>query len=457
LRVLILTAWYHPLIHPRAHRWTSLAEHWAAQGHEVHVLCALRRDCPDESVLNGVRVHRAGFDSLKEVVYFWSAMDTGRGRVGAGVRKPGCLERVAFRLYQTIWKNLYFPDDACLWYFPARRKLRSLLKSVSFDAVVSVSLPFTGHLLGWAAKRQKPELHWLVDIGDPFTIQPKPLNNALLYGRLSRRLERQMLENADAVVVTNAGAVQAYREQFGEVAGKMQVAPPLWRPQPLPKMSEGPAIENGKNCGSGCQIALSWNQPITRELPPPPVRAGLEVGYFGALYAPTRTPNAFLDLLKKTHATRPELYKRLTIHFFGEVFPEFYEALSRTPGIQMHGLRSRAETQDAMQQMDFLLHIGNTTTYQLPSKVVDYLAAGKPVVHLSYVERDPFVEFWGDVPGLLVLLVRDGRVTEMDMLRWLDFLTKKHPEPSETERLGRVRKFTVPAVAAAYEKLIFVK
>lgn len=418
------------------------------------MLCARRRDCPDESVLNGVRVHRAGFDSLKEVVYFWSGMDTGRGRVGAGVRKPWRLERYAFRLYQTIWKNLYFPDDACLWYFPARRKLRSLLKSGSFDAVVSVSLPFTGQLLGWAAKRQAPELRWLADIGDPFSIQPKPPNNALLYGRLSRRLERQVLENADAVVVTNAGAVQAYRERFGAVAGKLQVVPPLWRPQPLPQMNGGQI-----SCGGLIpeQDDLT-SQPevfsILESMPPSPP-PGLGLGYFGALYAPVRTPDAFLDLLKKTHVACPELRERLTIHFFGEVFPEFYEALSRTPGIQLHGLRSRSEAQEAMQWMDVLLHIGNTTTYQLPSKVVDYLAAGKPVVHLSYVERDPFVEFWGDVPGLLVLPVRDGRVTETDMYRWLDFLTKKHPEMSETERLNRVRKFTVPAVAEVYERLLF--
>jgi len=70
-RLLIITAWYHPFIHPRAHRWTALAEYWAAQGAEVHVVCARRRDCPRESVVNGVQVHQVGFDSLKEVFYYW--------------------------------------------------------------------------------------------------------------------------------------------------------------------------------------------------------------------------------------------------------------------------------------------------------------------------------------------------------------------------------------------------
>ncbi|MBK9337750.1 MAG: glycosyltransferase [Lewinellaceae bacterium] len=389
MRLLLITAWYHPFIHPRAHRWTSIAEYWAAQGHEVHVVCARRRNCPDTAEVNGVQVHRAGFDSLKEVAYFLSGSTTGRGRVGGAVRQPGRIERIAMWLYRTFWKNIYFPDDACLWYFLARRKVRTLLAAQPFDALVSVSLPFTGHLVGMYARRCSPGVRWLADIGDPFTIQAQPLNNAFLYAHISRRLERTVLENADAVVVTNSGAVRAYREQFGDVTARIGVVPPVWE--------------------------QSKPQPFS-------VREGLNLGYFGALYTPVRTPDAFLGLLNKTIAARPELLGLLQVHFFGEVFPEFFEKLNRAPGVQMHGLRARAEVQAAMRQMDVLVNIGNTTEYQLPSKVVDYLAAGKPVLHLSYTEHDPFLDFWGDTPGLLTVRVHHDRVADEDILRWLAFL-----------------------------------
>jgi len=472
VRVLILTAWYHPFIHPRAHRWTCIAEHWAAQGHDVHVVCARRRDCPDESVLNGVQVHRAGFDSLKELVYYLLGSTGGRGRVGAAVRKPGPVERAAMWLYRTVWKNLHFPDDACLWYFPARRKVQDLLQKQPFDAVISVSLPFTGHLVGRYAKRLFPGLRWLADIGDPFTITATPPNNALLFGRLSRRLERQVLEQTDAVVVTNAGAVRAYRERFGAVAGKLAVAPPVWQPLPQPPdNSTGQALPRG---GGGyiprsgffgkqaIPASLPETFPVLEGKPPSPpgeslsrtVVGRLGVGFFGALYAPVRTPDAFLDLLEKIHTAYPDLFERLRVHFFGEVFPEFFEKLNCV-GIQLHGLRPRAEVQDAMRQMDFLLHIGNTTEYQLPSKVVDYLAAGKPVVHLSYVAADPFLDFWGNTPGLLTLRVQNGRVADADILHLAAFLNSNHTEPAESERFARVQNFTVQAVAEVYERLLF--
>ncbi|HRI59616.1 MAG TPA: hypothetical protein PK228_07830, partial [Saprospiraceae bacterium] len=127
MKILIVTAWYHPFIHPRAHRWTALAEHWVSEGHEVHVLTARHRDCPDTSVVNGVRVRRVGFDSLKEAVYYYFGGKNPRGRVGAVPQKPGWLTRLAGWVYNTFWKNIYFPDDACLWYFPAKKKTREIL------------------------------------------------------------------------------------------------------------------------------------------------------------------------------------------------------------------------------------------------------------------------------------------------------------------------------------------
>lgn len=424
MRILIISAWYHPFIHPRAHRWTHVAEHWAAQGHEVHVVCSRRRDCPSEAVQGGVSVHRVGFDSLKEVVYFALRTQTGRGRVGAAVRPPGLGTRLLAWLYRVFWKNLYFPDDACLWYFPARRRVLTLLEKQSFDAVVSVSLPFTGHLIGLAAKRRFTGIPWLADIGDPFTIQAKPLNNARLYGRISRNLERKVLRCADAAVVTHAGAVRAYRAAFGDVTDRLAVVPPLW--------SESAIVPVEALPGEG----------------------GILIGYFGALYAPVRTPDAFLDLLEKTRRLRSDSAARLSVQVYGEIFPEFFKKLHEAPGVHLHGLRSREEAWSAMLRMDVLLHIGNSTAYQLPSKVVDYLASGKPVLHLSYVDDDPFLDFWGDVPGLLCLRVRQGRVVDNDLPRWLDFLEHVPLASTMPARMARVQGCRVDAVAGRYWELL---
>lgn len=398
----------------------------------MHVVCARRRDCQREQQLNGVHIHRAGFDSLKEVAYYLSGSTHGRGRVGTGVHRPAGLMRVLTWVYNWVWKKIYFPDDAGLWYFPARQKVLHLLENQIFDAVITVSLPFTGHLIGRLVKRRFPGLRWLADIGDPFTIQAKPLNNPWLYGRLSERLEKAVLDWADAAVVTNAAARRAYETKFGPSIKPITVIPPLLHP---------PVSEKG----------MPFSVPLARDAG---VKA-LHIGYFGAFYAPVRTPHAFLNLLNKTLARRPDWKSLLTVHIFGDIFPEFYTELAQYPNIKLYGLRSRQEVRSAIEQMDVLVNIGNVTDYQLPSKAVEYLAAGKPVVHLSFVEQDPFVAFWADWPGLLTLSVKDARVTDASFERWLGFVDAPPivtlPEPL---RSARLREFSVEAVAAQYAYLL---
>ncbi|MEO6759795.1 MAG: glycosyltransferase, partial [Saprospiraceae bacterium] len=329
-RLLIITAWYHPFIHPRAHRWTAIAEYWVTQGHEVQVLTARHRDCASESEVNGVRVHRVGFDSLKEFFYFHFGSSQARGRVGNPVGPPSLTARLAAGLYRLFWKNIYFPDDAGLWYFAAREKARTLQAARPFDALISVSLPFTGHLIGLATKRRFPGLPWLADIGDPFSIQEKAPNNHWLYRRISRKLERRVLEEADVSSVTTEFTVRRYRQFFEDaVTARLKVIPPLLFPEPLPH-----------------QLASRSSSKI-------------RIGYFGALYAPVRTPDAFLELLEDSLHHRPALREQLEIHFYGEIFPEFYARLSASPLIRLHGLQSRTAVQSAMQQMDILLNIGN--------------------------------------------------------------------------------------------------
>ncbi|HRI59615.1 MAG TPA: hypothetical protein PK228_07825, partial [Saprospiraceae bacterium] len=177
---------------------------------------------------------------------------------------------------------------------------------------------------------------------------------------------------------------------------------------------------------------------------------GLKLGYFGALYAPVRTPDAFLDLLEQTFALQPDLQKRLEVHFYGEIFPEFFKNLTAQPAIRLHGLRSREAVQGAMREMDILLNIGNTTDFQLPSKAVEYLAAGKPVVNLSYTDEDPFAAFFGDNALILNLKVKNEKVGAGEIRRWLEWLEAEKKIPGEAEIRERITPYLVESIAMRY-------
>lgn len=420
VKILIVTAFYAPFIHPRAHRWTALAEYWAREGHEVQVLTARVRGKGQWEVQQGVQVHRTGFDSLKEVYYYYFGSRRARGRVGVLPSRPGRAARVAAWVYSVCWKKVFFPDDACVWYFPARRKLLTLLSQQQPDLLITVSLPFTSHWVGLAAKRRFPTLRWLADIGDPFSFRIPPPNNLFLYDSRNKRLELEVLLLADAVSVTTEATRQNYAQQFGnQLVGKMQVIPPLYQPA----ATEAPKTTFSKQDGL------------------------IRIGYFGALYRPTRTPEAFLNLLRQLP---DEWQQRLDIHFYGEIFPDIHDAFALFPGIQLHGLQSREQARAAMADMDILLNIGNATDFQLPSKAVDYLAAGKPVLHLSYTSSDPFADFFDGYELIFNIPVENNRVQPDAVARMLEWLEKPKKLPGKEELALRMAPYGVERVADSY-------
>ena len=59
-----------------------------------------------------------------------------------------------------------------------------------------------------------------------------------------------------------------------------------------------------------------------------------------------------------------------------------------------NNLVPRTEAIDLMiNSMHILLSIGNTNIYQLPSKVIEYISLGKPVLHFAEIPNDPMYKF----------------------------------------------------------------
>lgn len=357
MTILILSPFYAPYIHPRAHRWTALAEHWAACGHRVVVVAARVRGMPLREHRNGVEVHRVGFDSLKSLLASWAPVLPARGIPDE--QPPRGAEwwwRLLAYLYQRGWRRLCFPDDALFWRKPAFAEACRILQTSPADAVISVSLPITAHRVGMALQARF-RLPWLADVGDPFAAPGWEICNPVLYGKRARRLERRILQAADGVVVTGEKLRSWLMQQYN--LERVWVAPPLLHP--VPKTT--PA-----------------RQKKDRHY---------RFGYFGAFYPPIREPFAMLDLFRRFHEEGLDF----TLHIYGELLPGYLSLFRQYAWVQLHGLRSREEAQQKMSEMDVLVNVGNKNPFLLPSKAVNYLAAERPLVHIQALTEDAFMEF----------------------------------------------------------------
>jgi len=431
VRILLITPYYFPYINPRAHRWTSIAEEWAKNGHEIHVICSKRNDLPNLSQHNNVTIHRTGYNSLKEVFYNLFKSKKRRGEAQTSQSKTLKRSRLmTFMVWfnEVFWKKFYFPDDACVWYFPARKKAIYLLNKYEFNAFVSVSLPFSAHLVGLYCKKQFPKIHWLVDVGDPFSLQfNHPLNNHFLYKNLNVRLEKKVFEKADSISVTTDGTKKLYEQYFQNFENKIHVIPPLLKLNSNEKLPFDLSLDSSK----------------------------IHIGYFGSFFKNVREPDIFLELLKKTFELNLDLKNKLVIHFFGDITEYFLMIFERysviEKNIKLHGLIPREAISDVMSQMNFLLNISNQSNFQIPSKSVDYMASGKPIINICSIEDDLFKQFFEEYDLIENILLTEKNISKETVKSFKNFIEKNNGQVTDNESLKKgITPFLTPQIAQKY-------
>jgi len=429
MRILLLPMHYHPVINPNVFRWSAIAEHWVQQGHEVHVLCARFGKEPDESSINGVKVHRIGHASLLDVAY--NLLNTQQRRGAAGGEKPGkksSARQLIEKIINITWRKIYWPDGSCVWYFAGKKKALQLQQQFDFEAIVSISPPYTPHLVAAAVKRRFPKVRWLMDIEDPFSFSEAVfINNRTLYQQYNYKKEGQLLTLADAVSVTVQKARELYIKYFSNIINKIKVVPPLYS-------------------------LASFEETFSKDV------NVIHVGYFGAFYDPIRTPDYLLELFYQLQEEYPDFNKKLILHFFGEITPvfqsifEYYTSL--LPNVKIHGLVTRERAAAAMNTMDFLINIGNTTDYHLPSKCVDYLMSGKPIINLSYCKNDPFTDFMKNYPFILHLDVSGGLHPTM-LNEFINFINKYNGREVASKDLeAMIQPYTIDVIGKQYFNLL---
>lgn len=419
MRILIITHSYAPELTPRAFRWTAIAKSMAVSGHKVDVVCARPPGSPAHEFVAGVEVHRVRDPLIRRPAIH---------SVGQTRRAP-LWYRFARWMYGYTWRRLYWPDSACGWYFPAVRLASTLLTNNKYDWFISVSHPFTGHLVGLTLKRRNPKLRWLVDIGDPFCLMDDPSpNNAVLYRKLNLRVDQAVLREADVVSVTTSGTRDAYVKIFPETATKTYIVPPMLS---LP--------------------ATISSESFRRD------RGSLRLVYVGTLYRTLRSPAPLLKLFERLVNMLPNAH--LELHFLGNVHDcaELFNPYKHLVGtsIFVHGVVSRERAQEHMDAAHVLINLGNRSSTQLPSKVIEYVAMGKPILNLVTVKNDSSAAILATYPAALTVYMDSSAISDVEVQRIADFVAEPPEVKSKTIRDWLV-PYTEQSVSQEYQRLLLL-
>jgi hypothetical protein len=411
-------------VHPRAHRWSAIAELWAAQGHDVSVVTSRARGEADFKLDKGVKVHRTGVGSLKELINLWLPKQTNKGVVDSGKPKKSIFNTLISFVNDSIWRKIMWPDSAVPWQKSAEKLAETIIRETAPELMISVALPFTNARVGERMKAKFPSLTWIADFGDPFSLNKKnELNNAFLYANKNKKAELELLQSVDYLTVTTEETRNAYVKFAPFLADKCIVIPPLFQQEKL---------EDG-----AIPIRFDANKK--------------HIAYFGSFYSEERSPLDFLDIWQHFGTQFPDIAADFELHFFGNINTNLYQKILHVPRVTCNGLLSRAMSSAAMCDVDFLLNIGNKGAMQLPSKCVDYLAAAKSILQYRYVEHDLFDAFFVDSPNYETISHQLDLVSKTNLL--YRFLTNKQASFDKVKIQIQLETYGVEAIARGYSSL----
>lgn len=428
MNLLIVTYSYAPALSPRAFRWTSLAEAWAAEGHQVNVVCSAVRGLPSEETFNGVQVHRLGAGLRQKLTQTASQGPTGVGQATTSRGPIVYAAKAARVMYRVALRPFQWPDYAASWRKVASQAARTIVQQRGIDRIVAVSHPFSSLLVG-SQVASETGIPWLADVGDPFSFDDQvPLNNRKLYGAKNRRAERETLGRAKAVAVTNDLVLKEYARLFPEISEKFSVI--------------GPLAPDLASCGSAEPLFASEEGKC-------------KLLFTGTIYRDIRSLNPVLEVFKRL----VELQSRCEyqIHFAGRLqgCSRCFEPVQDWIGTKVfvHGLVSRERIAATIPNCSALVNIGNSTPYQLPSKVAEYAVSGKPILNFHSRDDDSSKDFLKPHPGVCNVDCSEGfspahRAEEIE--GFFAAVSQSDVRPCE-EWLDT---FRLPHLKARYEELL---
>ncbi|MBK8112070.1 MAG: hypothetical protein IPK46_17970 [Saprospiraceae bacterium] len=66
--------------------------------------------------------------------------------------------------------NFFIPDARCFWIGPSIKYLSKHMKSHSYDVIISTGPPHSMHMIALGLKNKFPEIKWVADFRDPWTM-----------------------------------------------------------------------------------------------------------------------------------------------------------------------------------------------------------------------------------------------------------------------------------------------
>lgn len=330
MKILIINYFSAPMVNAHVYRWERIANYWSSKGHTVDYLTANHGDSFDENENNYIKFGRINYsdneESSKNNNFFKNKL-------------------------KKLFRLLYWPDAYVKW-LPSIL-IKTIKLSKDYDYIFSYYPCMPSHIAGYVAKSLNPRSKWVMDYGDPFsTSENMQPNNYYLFKKLNLFLEKKLFEKADKVVFYDEDNIIDYKKKFPKNNFKL-----------IPHMAD---IDSDYIYGSEKKINYD-NEKI-------------KFAYFGSFHKNIREPKPLFDLIKKLNFLCDVNFE---LHIYG---PEngFSLRNMENNNIFYHGIVQKSEIKKIICEYDILVNVENEKCSMKPSKLVDYISTGMPILNLGW-------------------------------------------------------------------------
>ena len=260
-------------------------------------------------------------------------------------------------------KNLYSNNRIV-----AELQLEEFIKSNKIDVSISIccsyelSLPFF-----YLKQNNKLHCKWIFYMLDPFATHSfylKYYNENKL-----KKLQHKLMKTADAVIMTDLIKAELVKWESKEILKKSYAL-------------GFPKIINHKIVHAQDDIKLNDDY--------------FNIVYVGACNVNVRNPYWTLEFCKYLKGTN------IKLHIVGSEWREFVQNIDQYNGnLILHGALSHQACINAELNADALLNIGNSISNQMPSKILEYISTGKPIINFYKLENCPSHDYLRKYPIVL--------------------------------------------------------
>ena len=383
-RILIVTHQFLPFVSPRTTRWSYLIDELVGKGNKVTVLSGTNPE---------------NIEKNYDVIYF------GNKKFSSNIRRvrqesndsannlfKKNIYSILKKIYRFLFKTFSWPDYAMFWAVTIFRNRKRI--NDNYDIIISVSLPFTSHLCAYILKK-RIHADWYMDIGDPFTLKiNSPENNKIIYSFLNKIYERKFYKIASKIIFTHKEVAELHENKFNIDKSKIVIGYPI-------------ASVNEQNLN----IASNYNYKVTP----------IKIGYFGAFTKSVREPNNYIN-----NIVNPFFEDVEHKWYINQESKKYFASIKKTSLHKFIDIVQRKEALKIMvNEIHILLSIGNLNKYQMPSKVIEYLSLGKPVLHYAEIEDDPIYNFEKLFDNLKII---DSKTTKNEIENYIENIKDRNFE-----------------------------